>query len=68
MKNPFKSKTLWLNVLAIGVAVLQQMTDHQFVSPEALASAVAIANFGLRFQTAQPLEVSTNLFRMRRKG
>jgi hypothetical protein len=67
LKNPFTSKTLWLNVLAIAVAVLQQLTDQQLVAPEVFATAVAVANFGLRFSTDQPLAVSANLFVPRKK-
>lgn len=51
----WKSKTVWLNVLA-GAAELSQVLP---LPPGTVAIIAAIANVGLRFITDQPVHVVT---------
>ncbi len=53
-KNPFKSVTLWVNMLGgAAVAVLTVIGD--VTSAPWVAMALAGANFLLRFKTTQPI-------------
>jgi hypothetical protein len=55
MKSKLTSWTLWVN--AVGAAALLVLTQLQAVSPETawVATALAVANFALRFKTTQPI-------------
>lgn len=55
VKEKLKSWTLWVNAAsALAVHVLEQLS---VVSPETawIATALVVANFGLRFKTTQPI-------------
>lgn len=51
MKQWYKSKTLWVNVLAIAGMVVEYLLVDQIIKPELHALALAIINVGLRFIT-----------------
>ena len=53
-KNPFKSWTLWVNVLG-GAAVAALTIIGDITSAPWVAMALAGANFLLRFKTTQPI-------------
>jgi hypothetical protein len=57
-KSMLTSKTLWFNLLAflVGLSEITEVTD---LLPEAFVrqfwAVIAVANFGLRFMTTQPV-------------
>ena len=50
-KSFWKSKTLWLNVIAIAGMVAEYFIANQIYSPETHAIVLAVINFGLRLVT-----------------
>lgn len=61
MKNIFKSKTLWLNVLSIAAPIfIPQAQDALSSHPVLATNLLAGANFALRFLTNQPVGIPTN--------
>jgi len=63
MKNPetkawFKSKTLWTNVVIVGLAIVD-FVQNQSLSPTVLMLA-GIANIVLRFISNQTLTLKSN--------
>jgi hypothetical protein len=62
MKSVIESKTMWVNVISLVVAVLQLSEVVTIVPPEwngALAAVLAAANMILRFLTTQPVIMAT---------
>ena len=61
MKKPwYKSKTIWLNTITAGIAVLTALQGQQIVADNPKASALVLAglsglNIALRFVTILPL-------------
>jgi len=51
MKTWYKSKTLWLNVIAILGMVAEYLITNQIYSPEIHAIVLAALNLGLRLIT-----------------
>ena len=51
MKKWWKSKTLWVNVLAVAGMVAEYLLTEQIIQPELHALTIAIVNFGLRIVT-----------------
>ncbi len=61
MKNPFKSKTLWLNVLGAAATILiPQAQDAVAQHPAAASTALSVANIALRFLTNQPISFGSD--------
>ena len=62
MKNPFKSKTLWLNLLA-GVAAILLPAAQEFIQqhPAWVNGALAALNIALRFITNKPIQFGEQL-------
>ena len=58
MKNPFKSKTLLLNVAALALSVGSSYSSAlPAVDPHVQLGVLAVANFMLRLVTRQPLDL-----------
>jgi hypothetical protein len=60
MKNPLKSKTLWVNMLVLGAGVLGYMQGHAVIQeyPQVVAifgAVVGALNIALRFVTSKPI-------------
>lgn len=60
MKNPLKSKTLWVNMLVLVAGVLGYMQGHDVIAeyPQivaVMAAAVGALNIALRFVTSKPI-------------
>jgi hypothetical protein len=60
-KSWLKSKTIWINVIAAGIAVITTLQGQQIVADHpqlaaGLVVAVSIANIALRVVTFLPLE------------
>ena len=53
MKKWYRSKTLWINILAICVVVAEYSLAQQIYSPELHALTLAIVNIILRTITSQ---------------
>ncbi len=61
MKNPFKSKTLWLNVLGAAATILiPQAQDAVQQHPSVVTGAMAGVNIALRFLTNQPISFGSD--------
>lgn len=59
MKNPFASKTLWLNVLVGAATILVPQAQDAVSQHPTLSSAILTgANIALRFVTNQPINFS----------
>lgn len=50
-KDWWKSRTVWVNLLAFSAFMVQAVTGHEFLTVEAQATVVAILNLILRFDT-----------------
>lgn len=57
MTQPWKSKTMWANVLAIA-GLLLSSTFGVELTPEAAAGALALINVILRIVTKEPIDWS----------
>jgi len=55
MKSWYLSKTLWLNVIAIAVIIIQCETEY-VISPEVQLGALGVINFILRLITKEELK------------
>lgn len=55
VKNWWQSKTLWLNAIAMAIAITQALQGQAWVNPEYQILALAILNAILRFMTSQPI-------------
>ncbi len=56
VKSIFQSKTIGVNVLAVGIALLQHFNGPILAAdPQWFALALAVINISLRFVTAQPV-------------
>jgi hypothetical protein len=53
----YLSKTLWLNFCAIAVFAVQTLQGEPWFDPKAQAVVLALANFGVRLLTGQPVSV-----------
>jgi hypothetical protein len=60
-KKWYLSRTLWVNVIAIVVILVQIITDNELINVEAQASILAVINVILRLITSQPIETPTAL-------
>jgi hypothetical protein len=57
MKKWYQSRTVWFNVIALLVVVLQRMGELNIGDPRMLESVLAVGNLFLRvFSTVQPVE------------
>ena len=56
MKPWYKSRTLWVNFLAVAVFVLQGQFGF-VLSPEIQAAILALMNFFLRLDTSKSIEI-----------
>ena len=54
-KKWYTSRTLWLNVLAIALFVVEYMTQQSWVTVSISAMIVGILNMVVRFMTSQPI-------------
>ena len=54
-KEWWRSKTLWVNIIAVLVIVVQGLTGF-VITPEAQAGILAILNLILRLQTEEAIE------------
>ena len=55
MKNWYMSKTVWLNILAVLVVVVQALQGQAWINPEYQVLALAILNAVVRLLTNQPI-------------
>ena len=55
MKEFWKSKTFWVNVIGLIIVVLQYLGTINLIKPELLAGILGFANFVLRFFTSEPI-------------
>ncbi len=55
MKKFWKSRTIWVNALALTAIAAQLVANEEIISIEAQASVLAIANVLLRFDTDEPI-------------
>lgn len=55
----YKSKTLWVNLIAITALAIQAINASYVISPEIQGSILAIINLILRAVTSQPLDWGT---------
>jgi hypothetical protein len=53
----YLSKTLWLNFCAIAVFAVQTFQGEPWFDPKAQAAILALANFGVRLLTGQPVTI-----------
>ena len=61
MKSPLASKTLWVNLIVIGVAALVGINNCEVIAqyPQAVAwigSAIGVMNVVLRLVTKEPIK------------
>ena len=56
MKKFYKSRTLWVNVIALTAIAAQLIADEEILSTEAQVSILAIVNVLLRLDTDTALE------------
>ena len=54
-KHWWKSKTLWLNVIAVLILIVQSIQQEPWVKPEYQVLALAILNGIMRFLTKTPV-------------
>ena len=55
MKEFWKSKTFWVNLIGLLVLVAQYSGEINVISPELLAGILGVLNFVLRFFTSEPV-------------
>jgi len=55
MKNAFRSKTLWFNMVVMVLFALQVFDVVKWIPEEILVQLTAIVNFILRLLTNQPI-------------
>lgn len=51
IKDWYRSRTVWANLLAFSAFMVQAVTGHEFLTVEAQAVVLAILNIALRFDT-----------------
>jgi hypothetical protein len=56
MKKWYRSKTLWINAIAITGIVLQSVTGQEIISTELQGIILGLINAGLRIVTNEGLE------------
>ena len=54
-KDWWKSRTVWVNLLAFAAFITQALTGHEFLTVEAQAVVIAVLNIILRFDTSEPI-------------
>lgn len=57
-KSVFASKTVWLNVIAAVIAIVQGFQGQPWINPEWQALILAVLNVIVRFLTSQPVSLS----------
>lgn len=57
MKKWYQSKTLWVNFIGCIAILLQEITGHEVLTPDAQVTILALANMILRFFTKTEIEV-----------
>ena len=55
IKDWWKSRTVWANLLAFSAFMVQAVTGHEFLTVEAQAVVLAVLNIILRFDTNSPI-------------
>ena len=55
MKSWYKSKTIWLNILATAIVIVQAIQGQAWVNPEIQVFILAVLNAIVRFMTNQPI-------------
>jgi hypothetical protein len=55
-KRWWESKTIWVNVILLTIAILGVFLDFKVLDPEVVAIASAILNVILRFVTTEPVK------------
>lgn len=54
-KSPWRSKTLWVNALALAAMLVQHYTGTDYLDPETQTGILAVVNLVLRVLTKEPL-------------
>ena len=54
-KDWWKSRMVWVNLVAFAAFMTQALTGHEFLTVEAQAVVIAVLNIILRFQTDSPI-------------
>jgi len=54
-KKWYRSKTIWVNLIAAGAMIVQSQTGF-VISPEEQAAILAVVNLVLRAVTGEPIE------------
>lgn len=55
MKSWYFSRTVWFNVLSIGVLAVDHLAGTNVIPKEAATILIPLLNIGLRFVTTQPI-------------
>mgnify|MGYP007031193629 CR=1 FL=1 len=55
VKDWWKSRTVWVNLLAFAGFMVQAVTGQELLTVEAQAVVIAVLNIILRFQTTDPI-------------
>lgn len=53
IKPFYRSRTFWINLIALAAFVAQAATDNIIISPEAQAAILTVLNLVLRFRTTE---------------
>lgn len=59
-KSIFKSKTFWLNAVALGIVGGQWALGHKYISDIDVAAITGVDNIIVRFWTKAPVSVTGN--------
>ena len=62
MKSIWKSKTFWLNILAITVMILEVLVNFEPIPVEWQAVIAAVLNILIRLKTNQPIQVPEAIY------
>jgi len=54
-KDWWKSRTVWVNLLAFAAFITQAITGREFLTVEAQAVVIAVLNIILRFDTSSAI-------------
>lgn len=57
-KAPWKSRTLWLNGLAVAIYLISNHSGLLHIPPDVAVAILGVLNAIMRFLTGQPLELS----------